>query len=245
MVALNQDSEAICKMENFETRCRRHIPSEDKVRLVLEFLSSKSPVSTLCKKYETSASNYYRWRKTFVIAGMEALRRQPQGRSHGPSRICKRHRTAASVEAVKEDLRQAIEALRPSGAERKPKLPDTARSALLQLIEAASIQKASAIAIAGIPRSTYYRWRKTAILNISTQGQAQKHVRVTDQKSVKEAVFKALHSPPSDHGFNRTTWKVVDLQHALKEAGLPLGKHAIRTIIKDAGYRWRKAKKVL
>jgi hypothetical protein len=84
-------------------------------------------------------------------------------------------------------------------------------------------------------------------LNISTHGQetAQKHVNLTDQTSVKEAVFKVLHSPPSGHGFNRTTWKIVDLQHALRETGVGLGRHAIRTIIKDAGYRWRKAKKVL
>ena len=54
-----------------------------------------------------------------------------------------------------------------------------------------------------------------------------------------------LHSPPSDHGFNRTTWKVDDLQQALDTTGLTLGKHAIRVIIKEAGYRWLKARKVL
>jgi hypothetical protein len=53
-----------------------------------------------------------------------------------------------------------------------------------------------------------------------------------------------LHSPPSDHGFNRTTWKVDELQQAMKKMGLTLGKQAISWIIKKAGYRWLKAKKV-
>jgi transposase len=62
---------------------------------------------------------------------------------------------------------------------------------------------------------------------------------------VKEAVFKTLHSPPSDHGFNRTTWKADDIQNALAMSGVTLGRHAIRQIIRGAGYRWLKAKKVL
>jgi hypothetical protein len=61
----------------------------------------------------------------------------------------------------------------------------------------------------------------------------------------KEAVFKTLHSPPSDFGFNRTTWKRVDLQQALKSAGVMLSKRNIQCIIKAAGYRWLKAKQVL
>jgi hypothetical protein len=32
----------------------------------------------------------------------------------------------------------------------------------------------------------------------------------------KETVFRILHAPPSDFGFNRTTWKIADLQDALK-----------------------------
>jgi hypothetical protein len=62
---------------------------------------------------------------------------------------------------------------------------------------------------------------------------------------VREAVFRILHAPPSDFGFNRTTWKIADLQNALKNADYPLSRHVIRTTIKNAGYRWLKAKEVL
>ena len=61
----------------------------------------------------------------------------------------------------------------------------------------------------------------------------------------REAVFRILHSPPSEFGFNRTTWKTTDLQQALMATQVPLTRRRIRSIIKDAGYRWRKAKKVL
>jgi transposase len=145
------------------------------------------------------------------------------------------------------DLRRGIEALRLSGAKRKPSLPVTARPALLQLIETSPIPKTAATSMARIPRSTYYRWRKATGPGTPTPGQdtTQKRVRLTDRKTVQEAVFKVLHSPPSDYGFNRTTWKVIDLQQALRGMDQAVGRHAIRIIIKDAGYRWRKAKKVL
>jgi transposase len=62
---------------------------------------------------------------------------------------------------------------------------------------------------------------------------------------VKDAVFRILHSPPLDFGFNRTTWKIADLKNALKKENYPLSRRAIGTIIKKAGYRWLKAKEVL
>jgi hypothetical protein len=64
-------------------------------------------------------------------------------------------------------------------------------------------------------------------------------------KEGKEAVFKILHAPPSDFGFNRTTWKIADLRDALKKQGYGLTKRAIRMTIRTAGYRWLKAKEVL
>jgi hypothetical protein len=54
-----------------------------------------------------------------------------------------------------------------------------------------------------------------------------------------------LHSPPSEFGFNRTSWKRDDLQQALRTSGFILSKRAIRSVVKTAGYRWIKAKKVL
>ena len=62
---------------------------------------------------------------------------------------------------------------------------------------------------------------------------------------VREAVLTTLHSPPSTHGINRTTWKMDDLHRVLAENGFPMSRQNIRWIIRKGGFRWRKAKKVL
>ena len=66
-----------------------------------------------------------------------------------------------------------------------------------------------------------------------------------DKEQNKRAVFSLLHSPPSAYGINRTTWRMVDLQVVLKKQGSPLCTTVIRTILKQAGYRWRSARIVL
>ena len=54
-----------------------------------------------------------------------------------------------------------------------------------------------------------------------------------------------MHAPPSDFGFNRTTWKLDELQKAIAKSGIQVGRHSIMRIVKDAGYRWLKAREVL
>ena len=61
----------------------------------------------------------------------------------------------------------------------------------------------------------------------------------------KDALFSILHSPPKDHGINRTSWRVIDLQLVMRNRGLALSRDCIRKIVKDAGFAYRKAKKVL
>jgi transposase-like protein/transposase len=224
---------------------RRHIAPEDKAQLVLLFIRSKQSTAALCRKNGISESNYYRWRKIFVLAGTEALRRSPKRAGRTPLRRRTKYEDRASVDAEKMRLLQSVEAVRTQGIDRRARLAETARFTIVDLIDAGSIPKVLAVAVAGVARSTYYGWRKRAQSTSSSHEQGSGHVRLTDRDCVKEAVFKVLHSPPSDHGFNRTTWKVGDLQQTLRKNGLTLGKHAIRTIIKDAGYRWLKARKVL
>ncbi|WP_234683000.1 IS630 family transposase [Bradyrhizobium monzae] len=67
----------------------------------------------------------------------------------------------------------------------------------------------------------------------------------TEVIAARDAVFKVLHSPPSDFGFNRSTWKRDELQQALRISGVLLSKRDIHSVIRAAGYRWLKAKQVL
>jgi transposase/DNA-binding CsgD family transcriptional regulator len=66
-----------------------------------------------------------------------------------------------------------------------------------------------------------------------------------EQRCYKDAVFTLLHSPPHDHGVNRTSWRMEDLKRLLREQGILICKETIRKIIKDAGFRFRTAKRVL
>jgi transposase len=69
--------------------------------------------------------------------------------------------------------------------------------------------------------------------------------RKFDRETVKKALFSLLHHPPSNFGINRTTWKMADLSRIMNEKGEPAGEDVIRRIVKEAGYRWRKARVTL
>jgi transposase len=66
-----------------------------------------------------------------------------------------------------------------------------------------------------------------------------------DKDPNKRAVFALLHTPPSVHGINRTTWRMADLEEVLQRQGTLLCKEVIRKIIEEAGYTWRRARVVL
>jgi transposase len=61
-------------------------------------------------------------------------------------------------------------------------------------------------------------------------------------KELTGAVMTLLHAPPSQSGFNRTTWRTGDLRNVLAERGIATTQNSIRTIIKRAGVRWRQAR---
>jgi transposase len=69
--------------------------------------------------------------------------------------------------------------------------------------------------------------------------------RRAENEQVRKAVFALLHEPPSAIGINRTTWRMADLTIALRERGTPVCAQVVREITRSAGWRWRKARKVL
>ena len=69
--------------------------------------------------------------------------------------------------------------------------------------------------------------------------------RKADNAEFRGAVFALLHEPPSASGINRTSWKMTDLRRVLADRGHPVCPDIIRTVIRDAGFRWRSARVVL
>ncbi len=73
----------------------------------------------------------------------------------------------------------------------------------------------------------------------------KQRARLTDNTTLRDAVFALLHEPPRASGINRTAWKLTDLQRILAQRGHQAGADTIRSIIKSAGYAWKSAKVVL
>jgi transposase len=61
-------------------------------------------------------------------------------------------------------------------------------------------------------------------------------------KELSDAVFALLHTPPRDSGFNRTTWRLIDLHSALQTRGVMTTLNNLSAVIKRAGYQWKKAR---
>ncbi len=97
-------------------------------------------------------------------------------------------------------------------------------------------------------RKYYNRYAASGLTSdLLPQKRGPKH-RVKSEAEVvaaRDALFRVLHAPPSEYGFNRSTWKRDDLQQALKTTGVLLSKRTIHSIIRAAGYRWLRAKQVL
>jgi transposase len=73
----------------------------------------------------------------------------------------------------------------------------------------------------------------------------KKEMRVFDNTEIQNAVFSNLHNPPILHGINRTTWTVKLIQKVVNKQGYKVGRNSVDKIIKNAGYRFRKAREVL
>jgi transposase len=72
-----------------------------------------------------------------------------------------------------------------------------------------------------------------------------KSIKLKDDPEREALLFSLLHSPPSAHGINRTSWRMDDLHRIMAEHGHRTSRKRISALIKMAGFRWRKAKIVL
>ena len=73
----------------------------------------------------------------------------------------------------------------------------------------------------------------------------KRRTKTQNDQERKQTLFSLLHSPPSAHGINRTSWRMDDLHRMLVEHGHRTSRKTIRALIKAAGFKWRKAKVVL
>ncbi len=218
----------------------------DKVIFVLDAIASKEGVAIFCESRGVSPRSYYNWRRSVIKACEEIVTKDAV-----LARIKQRERTNSISDYIAELRRAATERQRLSHQNAEIVISANAKRAraiqekkmeLMTFIEGVDLSKVETCKIAGLPRATYYRWRKR-LLETGTVSDLREHRRHNKTKKLedaKEHLFKILHAPPSDYGFNRTTWKQSDLQKALARSGIIISLNNISLVIRSAGYCWRK-----
>jgi len=62
-------------------------------------------------------------------------------------------------------------------------------------------------------------------------------------KDIEEAVEEIIHRPPTDFGFDRSTWSLdAMVEYVFKSRGIQVGMQTVRDVLHEMGYRWRRAK---
>lgn len=135
--------------------------------------------------------------------------------------------------------------LKSKGIIKQKRFTDKEKSDLIQIVECAQKSKMSLLKELGINRGSYYYWKQEIELKGKTESLLEIRKHKYQKEEYIESLFSILHAPPKDFGFNRTSWRLPDIHAAMKAKGLPLGHNYICKIIKNAGYRFRSAKKVL
>ncbi len=144
-------------------------------------------------------------------------------------------------ELTKEE-REILEAYRAS----RHKNHSAKAAVLLMASEGRSmkeISKASGRSYTSIYRHLRF-FKERGIDFIETKLDPAGRERVWQQR--KTRLIDILHGTPALYGINRTSWTYPTIRDAYRQVyGESLSGHALKRIIKEAGYSWRRARKVL
>jgi transposase/transposase-like protein len=252
-------------------KARKSYSPQEKVAILRRHLLDKVSVLRLCTESQLQPKVFYHWLKQLFDNAPAALKRQPtagkrpDARQRGIADLQQQLGPRESREAEQnwmisltqgrfscEQVRQAIRGA--LSQEDVDKLLICIRSDPLKYRNRAVavlsyhrlIRVGHIASFLGVGHSSVDDW-----VRIFAKQGCQLLLPVTRQycKSkdtiYRDAVFEILHAPPSAHGINRTTWRLPDIHSVMAKRGLPIASSNIRKIIKGAGYRYRKAKKVL
>jgi len=250
-------------------RHRNHFAPEDKLSILRRHLQGKVPVATVCAEAGIGPSLFYQWQKQFFEDGpvvfrpaLSAKRDRREKKAPNPQgdvtdqsseaelnwMIALTHGHFAADDDMRtmrdtpdrEDLGRLLTCIRY-----KPLKYRNRAVAILSFHR--GIRVSHIARFLGVSHSSVDNW----VRKFTRQGcQSLLAAFTSDRcrakdKRYRNAVFEILHAPPSTHGINRTTWRLQDIHSEMAKRGLSISRHTISGIIKAAGYRYRKAKKVL
>jgi transposase len=85
------------------------------------------------------------------------------------------------------------------------------------------------------------RFRDCGVPGLLKAAEGRGRKRTVAVEAVKSAIFTLLHSPPSQHSINRTSWNLASIRECMLRQGIPISRTTISRIVAAAGYKWRKA----
>jgi transposase len=198
-----------------ERRARVERTREQKWDIVLEGIRRRNIAET-CRLCEISPTVYYRWKD-------EARQRA----TAAPDTV--KDRRIRQMERALERKALEAEILRKAACGSCGELHSKARKLMKQGYEPTLV--ASALSISR--SSLYYRNRP------------RNKVRKAEDPDYRATLLSTLHCPPAQYGINRTTWTTKLLGRVMAARGYRVGHNTVSKIIKNAGYRFRKAREVL
>lgn len=235
-------------------KARKHYLPQEKIQILVKGYNHKGSLNDFCLDLGINPSLFYRWRKEWIRAGLKYFQ------SKNP--LFEDDQYTESLESENRRLKSLLSKLSIEIDLLKKKLKlhehnkhgsiqnKSEKQTLLHIIDTSKIHKSKALKILNISRSTYYLWLKRLKKNTEEKPIQQLNISTPKLHKYKnrkyiDAVFSIMHTPPIEYGINRTTWRIDDLYQTLQKNGFKISKHYISKIIKNAGYRYRKAQKVL
>ena len=252
-------------------KARTNYSPQEKVAILRRHLIEKVPVSTLCDEHQLHPTAFYRWLKQFFDNGAAALGRQSATCHSSDAR--QRHIAVLQKQLEAREFREyeqkwmiSLSQGQFGSEEVRQSIGDTVsrkdvgsllacicneqlkyrNRAVAVLSYHRHIRVGRIASFLGVSHSSVDNWvRRFAQHGCRLLLPFTSEYRKAEDQIYRQAIFEILHGPPSAHGINRTTWRQQDIHSVMAKRGLPVSRHNIRKIIKDAGYHYRKAKKVL
>ncbi len=222
------------------------INTDQRIRIVLRGLRHGN-LDALCAKYNISRRTYHNWQLAFIEGAKIHL-----GNDYLNSNVTflRWYRTKVLSEQLTVTQKLQAENLLLKRCldlclkwPKKKSYSSEEKILFIERIERSPLPKRVSAKILGITSNTYLTWKKKQ-LNGTLVDYVHPNFK-SDNDFYKDRVFKLLHEPPSRYNINRTTWRLNDIHTTLLNKGIQIGKGTIIKIIKNAGFRYRRAKVVL
>jgi len=248
---------------------RRQFSASEKLTMLRLHFLDKTPALAICSQYNLNPGVFYRWRKELFNPGTHVFEWRLPAHATGHAKPS-RHKDAKMKAQRDETHRIWMLAVLHGRMQKKDisrelsgtleeqevcllldcatKRPLCYRNRAVFLLSYLKGIPVRTIALfLSKPRSTLYNWtsiyrrRGCDVLLVPRRSANRK----SQNKALVDVVFSIIHCPPTSYGINRTNWRQKDIQDVLRKQGLLIGRSCIAKIIKDAGYHYRKAKRVL